>query len=124
MISALQFEAELRASAEGQRRFELAERREDHDWMEEACLMQKEALRHVGLEASDQNLARLRTAALENPELAVYVRNNICCDGMLVEGDIAPGLELLSSDTQPVEWPPPELLPEGIPLVVMAGSVS
>jgi len=85
--------------------------------------MQAEALRHVGLEASARNLQRLRQTALDNPQLAVYVRNNICHDGNLKEGDEAPPVELISTDEAPVFFPPVDLQ-VGVPLVVIAGSVS
>lgn len=113
----------MRRSAQGQARFALAEQREDHDWMEEAALMQAEALEEVGLQPSGRNLAQLRATALQHPEIALYVQHNLNRDGPLVEGDEAPRMNLLTLDGVEEEWPP-TTLHVGMPIVVVAGSVS
>jgi len=92
--------------------------------MEEATLMQKEALREVGISPNHRNLRSLRSTALRHPELALYVKNNTCRDGELCQVDApAPRLTLLSLDNSPVQWPPADL-PEGVALVVVAGSTT
>jgi hypothetical protein len=113
----------MRRSDEGQARFTHAETRHDHSWMEEASLMQMEALRKVGLEATPANLRALRTTALAHPELALYVQHNISRDGPLAMGHIAPPAKLIDLKAAPVSWPPVDL-ETGVPLVVAAGSVS
>jgi len=113
----------MRRSVQGQARFALAEQREDHDWMEEAALMQAEALEQVGLQPSSRNLAQLRAAALQHPEIALYVVHNLNRDGALIEGDEAPRMNLLTLDGVEEEWPPTTLR-AGVPMVVVAGSVS
>lgn len=121
---ALVVENSTRCSEEGQARFQAAEEREDHDWMEEATLMQKEALEAVGIEPTAQHLAQLRAAALKNPELALYVMNNLCRDGEICRfGENAPECVVRNLENQKLPWPPKDMV-DGVPLVVIAGSVS
>lgn len=113
----------MRCCEEGQLRFAEAERRDDHDWMEEAAIMQREALQATGFPATSRNIALLRSAALRHPEEALYVRHNLNRDGELREGDEAPQMVLQTLSMEPVEWPP-RGLDVGTPLVVASGSVS
>ena len=78
MLAALAVENRMRLSVEGQAAFAAAEARDDEDWMEEAARMQAAALREVGLAPTAGHLAVLRATALVHPELALYVRHNIC----------------------------------------------
>jgi len=84
---------------------------------------QAEALEQVGLQPSSRNLAQLRAAALQHPEIALYVVHNLNRDGALIEGDEAPRMNLLTLDGVEEEWPPTTLR-AGVPMVVVAGSVS
>ena len=87
--------------------------------------MQAEALAEVGVEPTPSNLALLRSAALEHPELALYVLHNSCRDGKLcLVGEAAPHVRVCTPlDPSEVTFPPGDL-PIGIPLVVLAGSTS
>lgn len=113
----------MRRSAEGQAAFRRAEECDDEDWMEEAARMQCRALERVGLAASERNLALLRAAALDHPELALYVRHNRCRQGTLSVGDVVPTIQLfdLQGDTGRA-WPCPTAA--GAAEVIFAGSVS
>jgi len=91
--------------------------------MEEAAIMQREALQAVGLAATSRNVALLRSAALKHPEEALYVQHNLNRDGELREGDEAPQMLLRTLSMETVEWPP-RGLDIGTPLVVASGSVS
>jgi len=123
ILEALRLEDSMRRSAEGQERFRKAEQRADHDWMEEAVLMQGEALRAIGVPATHRYLTLLRSTALRHPEAALYVKNNINRDGSLAAGDVAPRVQLLALDGSKVAWPPLHL-PRSQPLLVFCGSYS
>ena len=59
--------------------------------MEEAAVMQGEALREVGLQSSSRNLALLRDAALRHPDIALYVRHNLNRDAYMCNDSIPIG---------------------------------
>lgn len=124
LLNALVEEDKMRRSEEGQLRFQEAEQQDDHDWMEEASIMQLEALEKVGIEPSQHNLALMRAAALKHPEIALYVKNNICRDGTICRvGEVAPSCMLRDLEQRQVAWPPSDMK-EGVPVVAIAGSVS
>lgn len=91
--------------------------------MEEASLMQHEALQEVGLTPSPHNLALLRATALKHPELALYVRNNVSREGHLQSNDVAPEVHLRTIENKSFQWPPKDMK-AGVPLVVISGSTS
>ena len=126
-VKALVLEDRMRSSDAGQAAFCRAEQRDDEDWMEEAARMQARALREVGIEPTQRSLHVLRATALKHPELALYVRNNLCRRGDLQVGDVVPTMPLFTvEDGREVSFPQmPQQAAQGDCLhVVFAGSVS
>lgn len=113
----------MRTSAEGLERFRVAEMQQNHDWMEEAALMQSEALDAVGIAPTHRNLCLLRSTALRHPEIALYVRHNRNRDGNLAVGAVAPPMTLCTLEGQQAAWPPTDLAPGGL-VVALCGSYS